>query len=174
MLQFTCRNSAPRSAASARKQHGKRQRRERKYPAMGIDPKLRAARDRAIVEAAVRAAIAGYGIVQIVAAVGWNRLIGLLTTVSSAREQAIEQAWNDARAQYGLHRRESDPELATAMLRGPVDRFGSDFGLKNFSERFGLALHARAAPVELRGVERREMHHRQMHSASIVNQLGAQ
>src|SRR4051794_11107523 len=124
MLQFTCRNSSPRSLASARKQHGKRQRREREYPAMGIDPKLRAALDRAVVETAMRAAIAGHRLVQIVAAVGWNRLIGLLTAVSSAREQAVEQAWNDARAQYCLHRRKSDPELAAAMLRGPVDRLG--------------------------------------------------
>ena len=80
--------------------HGENER----CPAMQGEPGLQTEAVRLGVEAAVRAVIAGYGLIEIVAATSRQRLVRVLAIVGAAAEYAIEQAGQDARAEDGLHR----------------------------------------------------------------------
>ena len=65
-------------------------------------------------------------------------------------------------------------ELAAAVVRGPHDGPGSDFGLEDRRHRLGAPRQPRAHPVELRRVHRRHVHHRDPHVTAVVEQLAAQ
>ncbi|MGH8240385.1 MAG: hypothetical protein ACREXP_25670, partial [Steroidobacteraceae bacterium] len=64
----------------------------------------------------------------------------------------VQQTWNQSGRQNRFDRRPAHPHLAPSMRRREVDRFGSDFRLKNRRDRLRLAVDARAPPIKLRSV----------------------
>src|SRR5205823_8788321 len=74
---------------------------------------------------------------------------------------------------YGNHcdRRRTDIKFAPRIMRSEVNCFGRDLGLKDRRHRLRLAWQTAFHPAKLRRVERRQLHHRQMHAALIMEKF---
>ena len=91
---------------------------------------------------------------------GSNRLAGrfagtghvwdLLRVVAGASEVAVRERWREVAREDRLDGAVADPQLAAAVMRGPVDGLGRDLGLEDRRHRLWMVRHARQAPVELR------------------------
>src|SRR5690606_17848380 len=120
---------------------------------IAIEPRLHAVRQRARVEAAVRATIFPHRRVEIVHAPGWNRLVVELAFPGFEGEAAIEIARQHFLTQDRLRRGPAYPYFAARMLRRTVDAFRRHFGLEDLAHGHGLAPQRGAPPIELRRVE---------------------
>src|SRR5438034_10333753 len=74
---------------------------------------------------------------------------------------------------YGNHcdRRRTDIKFAPRIMRSEVNCFGSDLGLKDRRHRLRLAWQTAVHPAKWRRVERRQLDHRQMHAALIMEKF---
>src|SRR5579871_2133787 len=121
--------------------------------AMGREPELRAVIDRARIEAAMRAAISGWGLPEVV---GTRRIVELMTVlrrIAIAGQVAVRESGEQAVAPDRRERAAAYVELATAVSRGPADGARGKLGLIDRRYRLRTVRHARAAPIELRGVQ---------------------
>ena|SRR5215469_2069661 len=80
---------------------------------------------------------------------------GLLRLKAASSEVMIKHSGCEFIADDGFYRRPADVEFASPMMRGPVDRPGSDLGLKDRRHRLSLMLQAALDPFKLRCVQRR-------------------
>lgn len=67
-----------------------------------------------------------------------------------------------------------DENFAPLLMRGPVDCLRRDFGLEDRRYWLRLARQAALRPIELRCVQRRQLYHRDVHVAAVVNQFTAE
>src|SRR3954469_18177045 len=121
------------------------------------EPQLLARALGARVEAAMRAVVASNRFIEIVFAPGRHGLVGVLAAIGLAREDPVAEAGKKPRTHDGLDRRPADPYLAPAVRGGEIDAACRDLGLEDRRQRLRLLRHARAAPVELRRIEGREL-----------------
>jgi hypothetical protein len=118
--------------------------------------------------------VAGRRRVQVVPPVRIDRLVGLLRVEAFAREVDVAEPRRELVAPDGLHGRPRDEELAPPMRRREDDRLRRDLGLED--RRHGLRVpgQLRPPPLELRRVERRQVHHRHVDAAALVHELRPQ
>ena len=138
---------------------------------MAIGEHLPASVARLSVEAAVRRIIARDGLEQVGGRIGRGRLVGKLAGIAGLGEIAINQPRRDAIGEDRLDRRPADPDVASLMRGGEKDGAGRHFGLEDRCDRLGLAPHLVERPVELRGIDRGQIDHRQMHVELVVDDL---
>ena len=140
-------------------------------PAMFRQQPLRAPRSGARIESAVRAEVARDRSEEVVRPARLCGHVGRLRVVGTLRGKPIAESRNQAARQDSLHRRPSNPDFPRRTDRCPHDRCGSDLGLEDRRYRLQPPRQLAACPIELRRVERGELHHRQAHVRSIVDQL---
>ena len=115
--------------------------------------------------------ITRYRIKKIIRTVWIFGLACLLEFVTKARQKAIREGWCDFLGQNGAHGRKADIQFSPGVTRGPPDRMGRDFRLKNGWDRLSLVTKSRFDPGKLRGIECGHVDNRDVDIASIVYQL---
>jgi hypothetical protein len=126
---------------------------------------------RAIVEGPVRAQIERRGREEVVIPPRILRLIGLLGVVATLAQVSVEQARPQLLRHDRSGRRSLDVDLASRMPARPHDGIGRQLRLIDRRDRLGSPQHMAARPLELRGVQRRELDHRHAHVRPIVQEL---
>src|SRR5205085_8891225 len=121
-----------------------------------------------------RPEIAWHRVKQIVGRVRVAWLGQLLSAVTGPGEIPVAEARKQLVSPYRRHRGQSHGELARAMPCGPEYRARREPGLEHRLERPSPVRQARSRPVELRRVERGELHHRHADGALLVPQLRLQ
>src|SRR6185312_12904108 len=128
----------------------------------------------AIVETSMGAGITGYGLKQVVRAVGTRRFRRHLTGITLAREDPIAQSWQEHSSNDCLQRRSADPKFSRCIARCPNDFAGDRLRLIDWRHRLETLRQTVARPVELRCVDGRQLHHSQAYATAVVLQLAAQ
>src|SRR5688572_865450 len=108
---------------------------------------------------------------QIVATSGFFRFAGLLRRVSLAGEVSIDQVWRQAVADDGLPGWKPDIQLAPVVRSCPYDRLCGELRLVNWRNRLRAARQPALDPLELRCVQRRQLHHRDPNLLPVVQQF---
>ena len=123
------------------------------------------------IEFTVGAIVAGNGIVQIVGAIGINRLIRLLRVIADPRQVMVQRSGNELISDDRLDGRHADGQLSSIMVRRPDNGSRDDFRLVDGRHRLRVPRHPRFNPIELRGIDRRELDNGYAHVAAVVNEL---
>ena len=127
---------------------------------MGVRPPFRAERVGAPVERPVCAVIARHRGPQVVWPVRVGTLGGLLRGVAGATQIAVQQARDDLVARDRREGGRSDSNLAAVVMRCPMDGVCGDLGLIDGRYRLRLVRESGLDPSELRRVQGRHLHHR--------------
>ena len=90
-----------------------------------------------------------------------------------AGEITIQGPGNELAAPDSHQRARTDAPFATPVISGVHDRPGGNLRLVNRRHRLGMSGQAGPAPIELRRIHRRQLHHRDMDVLAVVDQLGA-
>src|SRR5438067_11831989 len=118
--------------------------------------------------------IAGGRFPQTMCTVRSFRTVVLLRIVAGTGEKMIEQAGNEFVGDDCLDRWPTNIKLASRMARGEMNRFGSDFRLKNRWDRLRFAREPAFHPTELRRVQRWQLHHRHAHFTLLMQKFAPQ
>ena len=105
---------------------------------------------------------------------GLDWLGGLLAGNGRPREIAIQQTRDEFVSPDRQAGGPADVELTRTSFGGPDDGVRGNLWLIDRRDRLGAARETAQHPVELRGVERGKLHHRDLHRAAIVQKLTAQ
>ncbi len=127
------------------------------------------------IEDPVGAEIAGVvgGPAQIVRSVGVDLLVGELRVPGAERRVVVTETRSHlARRDEQLVPR-PDHLRAAAVERDLHDVLGRHFGFVDRRDGLRMVVHRRLAPVELRRVDRGEVHHAEPHVAAVVQQFRA-
>src|SRR5205807_1694543 len=109
----------------------------------------------------------GNGSEEVAGAIGDRGVRDLLRPEPGPREIPVGESWSKLVSDDRLQRAEADVELAPAMVCGPVDGFGRNFGLVDRRHRLWVISDPGAAPAELRRVHSRQLHHRDPDLAAV-------
>lgn len=120
----------------------------------------------------MRAVIVGQWLPEIARTVGIGGFIGLLIVVTVSCQISIQITGKNLIRDDRLQRRHTDVELAPSMVRCPVDSACGNFGLKNRWYRLRLARQPAFDPVELWGIQGRQLNHGQVNVDVLMQQLG--
>src|SRR5215831_7783312 len=112
------------------------------------EPKLRAILARTRIETAMRSVIFRQRAVQVVATLGIDGLIRMLSRIRHIREIVVEQAGKEPSSENGFRGGPTHPKFTPPMRRRPVDSFRGDFRLEDRRERLRLPANTRARPIE--------------------------
>ena len=121
------------------------------------------------LEAAAGAVVARHRIEEVVRPL-LGGLVGHLASPGLTRHHAVGQAGRQLRAEDRLDRREAQPVFPPRMVCGMVDGVGDELGLEDRRHRLRPSRHLVARPVELRRVDRRQLHRA---SASTPDRRGS-
>ncbi len=97
----------------------------------------------------------------------------LLRVESVAREVPVGDSGGQLAADDRLHRRHPTVNLAATMMGRAIDRLRRHLGLEDRRHRLRMVGQLRRAPVELRGVYRRQLDHRDPDLTVVMYELGA-
>src|SRR5690625_5732882 len=86
----------------------------------------------------------------------------------------IHNAGHNLITQYDCYRGKPYVELTAFMARGPDNGSGGNFGLKNRRQWLRLTGQPMSCPIELRRIKSRQMYHRKVNLAFVVQQCSAQ
>ena len=129
---------------------------------------LCAPRLRTRIEPAARAEVARDGDEKIVRPIRIGWFVSLLGFVGASGCEPITESRKQARRKNRLHCWPAHPKFARMTHRGPDDRVSGNLGLEDRRYRLKSARQFPPYPIELRRVECRELHHRQMNLRAVV------
>ena len=141
---------------------------------MSCLPKLGARAMSPIIEDAVSSVVSRNRIKEIIRSVGADRFAGLLPVEACERQIMVQPSRRNLVTFDRLDGRSSYINLAAFVMRCPNDCFSRDLGLENRGHRLGVTRELGFAPTELRRVQCRHLHHRQMNIAVVVYEFRTQ
>jgi len=101
-------------------------------------------------------------------------IVGLLAVDRGPCQIAFGQPRRKLVADDRVHGRQPDVDLASAVMSGPIHRARGNLRLEHRRHRHRVPRHPAQAVVELRRVQSRQLHHRQVDSAAAMPQFAAQ
>src|SRR5215472_17028663 len=104
----------------------------------------------------------------------WYRVIGQLTAVAGSDQIALEQPRCQLVGEDRYHGRQPDPDLALIGVECGLDnRARRHLWLEDRRHRLRPLAELVERPVELRRIDRRQMHHDEPDRTAVMDQLGA-
>src|SRR3954452_20192236 len=126
---------------------------------MGRHPELLARGCRPTIELTVSIERPRYSFPEVIRPIRILEPTMLLGVVAGSSQIAIDEAGDDLLAPNCFHRRPPDHQLSAVVMRGPVDRSGSDLRLENWGNWLCFMGQSALHPLELGCIQRRHMDH---------------
>ena len=138
---------------------------------MRCEPVMKAEVARSIIEPTVRTKVPLNWSEKIIRTIRVRQRGCLLTLVTEFCQIPIDPSRDDLAPNDRLPCWEANHEFSATMIHGPSDCARGDLGLKNRRHRLWFTGKSAFHPVELRRVQGRQVDHREMDVASIVNKF---